>query len=119
MAFKFEELRIWHTALEISQEVHELTLTFPKEELFILTSQIKRAADSIALNIAEGSTGQSHKEFNRFLGISLRSAIEVVACLHIAHRRGYIEEPKLQEHKKSLEKVTISIQALRKKLKEE
>jgi len=57
MAFKFEELKVWQRALEFSYQIHQLTQSFPKEELFILTSQIKRAADSIVLNIAEGSTG--------------------------------------------------------------
>ena len=60
MAFKFEKLQIWQLALEMSYEIHNLTRAFPKEELFILTSQIKRAADSISLNIAEGCTGQSN-----------------------------------------------------------
>ena len=49
--------------------------------LYILASQIKRAADSVSLNIAEGSTGQSNPEFARFLGIALRSNIEVVGCI--------------------------------------
>jgi S23 ribosomal protein. len=87
MAFKFEELRIWQKALELTLLVHNLTLKFPKEELFILTPQIKRACDSIALNIAESSTGQSDAEFNKFLGYSLRSAIEVVGCLHVGFKR--------------------------------
>jgi four helix bundle protein len=55
-----------------------------------LSPQIRRAADSIALNIAEGSTGQSNAEFKRFLGISLRSAIEVIACLHLGKKRNVI-----------------------------
>jgi len=53
---------------------------------------MKRAADSVVLNIAEGSTGQSIPEFKRFLDIALRSAIEVVACLYLAHKRKYISE---------------------------
>ena len=57
MAFKFEQSVVWQKAIELSGLIHELTLTFPKEELFILTPQVKRAADSISLNIAEGSTG--------------------------------------------------------------
>ena len=52
MAFKFEKLRVWQKALELSSLVHNVTREFPKEELFILTSQIKRAADSVNLNIA-------------------------------------------------------------------
>ena len=84
MPFKFEKLIVWQKALELSDEVNKLTKTFPKDELFILTSQIKRAADSVALNIAEGSTGQTNPEFSRFLSYSLRSNIEVVGCIFIA-----------------------------------
>jgi four helix bundle protein len=53
---------------------------------------MKRAADSVVLNIAEGSTGQSKPEFKRFLGIALRSAIEVVSCLFMAHARKHIDD---------------------------
>jgi four helix bundle protein len=81
MAFKFEKLNVWQKSIDFGFGIHELTRTFPKEELYILTSQIKRAADSIALNIAEGSTGQTNAEFKLFLGYAIRSAIEVVSCL--------------------------------------
>ena len=96
MAFKFEDLKVWQKALALSVNVHNLTLTFPKNELYILTSQIKRAADSVVLNIAEGSTGQSNRELNRFLGYALRSAIEVVSCLHIAKARKIIESKEFE-----------------------
>lgn len=72
MSFKFEKLIVWQKAVDLSADVHEVTKYCPKDELFILTSQIKRAADSIALNIAEGSTGQSNLEFNKLLGYALR-----------------------------------------------
>jgi len=86
MPFKFEKLIVWQKALDLTAIVHEATFNFPKEELYILTSQIKRAADSVALNIAEGSTGQSNAEFNKFLGYALRSDIEVVGCIYIAKK---------------------------------
>jgi len=89
MAFKFEKLIVWQKSLDLSDEVNQLTKTFPKDEIYVLASQIKRAADSVSLNIAEGSTGQSNPEFGRFLGIALRSNIEVVSCLYLAQRRGY------------------------------
>ena len=73
MSFKFEKLKVWQKAVDLSTDVNELTRTFPKEELFILSGQLKRAADSVSLNIAEGSTGQSNAEFNRFLGFARRS----------------------------------------------
>jgi len=72
MPFKFEKLEIWKLAINLADEVHLLTRSFPKEEMFSLSSQMKRAADSISLNIAEGSTGQSDPEQLRFLGYSLR-----------------------------------------------
>lgn len=57
MAFRFEELKVWHKSLELANEIDLLTRTFPVIEKFSLCSQIKRAADSVVLNIAEGSTG--------------------------------------------------------------
>jgi len=92
MAFKFENLQVWQKALDLSDEINILSKDFPKDELFILTSQIKRAADSVVLNIAEGCTGQSNAVFKNFLSYALRSAIEVVSCLFIAKRRKIITD---------------------------
>jgi len=88
--FKFEKLTVWQRAIDFTSQIHELTRNFPKEELFILTSQIKRAADSIALNIAEGCTGQSNAEFRQFIGYAIRSGVEVASCLFIARKRKLI-----------------------------
>ncbi len=63
MAFKFEELNVWHKALDLSIEINQIVTLFPSFELYNLSSQIRRAADSVVLNIAEGSTGQSNGEF--------------------------------------------------------
>lgn len=92
MAFRFEELLIWQRAFQLANEIDKIAIGFPKQEMFSLSSQIKRAADSVVLNIAEGSTGQSKPEFKRFLGMALRSAIEVVSCLFMAKARNYIDE---------------------------
>ena len=80
MPFKFEKLLVWQKALDLATEIDAITRNFPKQKLYVLVSQIKRAADSVSLNIAEGSTGQSNAEFKRFLSIALRSDIEVVGC---------------------------------------
>lgn len=77
-------------AADLSNKIDTLTDKFPKKEMFSLSSQIRRAADSVVLNIAEGSTGQTKSEFKRFLGIALRSVVEVAACLYLAQSRGYI-----------------------------
>jgi len=105
MPFKFEQLGIWKLAIEFAGEVHLLTRQFPKEELFSLTAQFKRAADSVSLNIAEGSIGQSDAEQRKFLGYSIRSLAECVNCLYLAERRNYIsreEFTKFYKHSETL-----------------
>lgn len=116
MSFKFEKLEVWQDSMEIGYEVHLATRKFPKDELYVLTPQIKRAADSIALNIAEGSTGQTNAEFSKFLGYAIRSAIEVVSCLFIAKRRRIISEEDFQKGYSNLDVLVRKIQALRRTL---
>ncbi len=87
----FRKLKIYQRAIEFAVEIYKLSKTFPNEELYGLTSQIRRAVISISLNIAEGSGNDSEKEFKRFLEIALRSAYEVMACLEIALRLNYCE----------------------------
>jgi four helix bundle protein len=114
---KFENLRVWQDSVELSGLMNELSKTFPKDEVFVLTSQLKRATDSISLNIAEGSTGQSNAEFKRFLGIALRSGIEVVGCLYLAKRRPYIDQEQFAEYYSRVNSLIKSIQALRNSIK--
>jgi four helix bundle protein len=92
MKFKFENLIIWQKAMDYGEEIYLLSKQFPKDELYNLTSQIRRAVDSIALNISEGSIGQSVPEQKRFMGMAARSLAEVVTCLHKALRRKYISD---------------------------
>lgn len=99
--------------MELSGQIYELTEKFPKKEMFVLTSQIQRASDSIALNIAEGSTGQTNPEFRRFLSMALRSAIEVVSCLHLAQRRKLINQEEFDHFYQLLTELIKGIQALR------
>jgi four helix bundle protein len=92
MAFKFEQLDVWQLSLEHSDLIYDVTERLPELERFNLQSQIIRAATSISLNIAEGSTGQSDLEQNRFLGLALRSLIETVACQRLISRRKYVTD---------------------------
>lgn len=117
MPFKFEKLIVWQKAVDLSDMINQVTKSFPKDEIYVLTSQMKRAADSVSLNIAEGSTGQSNPEFNRFLGIALRSAIEVVGCIFLAKRRGYISDEDFDRIYKMCEEILVMINALRNSLK--
>lgn len=92
MSFKFENLIIWQKAMELGEDLDKLSNKFPPKEQFNLSSQMRRAADSIALNISEGSIGQSAPEFKKFMGYSIRSLAEVVTCLHKAKKREYLSE---------------------------
>lgn len=87
----FRNLKIYQRAIEFAVEIYKLSKTFPREELYGLTSQIRRAVTSISLNIAEGSGNNSEKEFRRFLEIALRSDYEVMTCLEIVLRLNYLE----------------------------
>lgn len=97
MSFKFEQLEIWQRALAYCDLCYVIAEQLPKSEDFNLASQIKRAATSIALNIAEGSTGQTNTEQTRFLGLAVRSVIETVACQRLIQRRFLTVESHLLE----------------------
>jgi len=94
MGFKFEKLIIWQKSKEFGKKIFQISKDFPKDELFNLVSQIRRAVDTIALNISEGSILQFTPEFKRFLGFLIRSLAEVVTCLYKAKNRNYISEEK-------------------------
>ena len=74
------------------EDIDTLSNNFPDKEKFNLSSQIRRASDSIAPNISEGSIGQTNPEQRKFIGYSIRSLAEVVTCLFKAKRRKYITE---------------------------
>jgi four helix bundle protein len=117
MPFKFEKLEIWQLAIILANDVHNLTRDFPKEEMFSLVVQMKRAADSISLNIAEGSTGQSNAEQAKFLRYAQRSALEVVNCLYLAIKRNYINKETFDKFYAELDKIAAKIQAFKNHLK--
>ena len=102
MPFKFEQLDVWKMSLDYVDLIYELAEKLPEAERYNLKSQITRAATSISLNIAEGSTSQSDAEQHRFLGMALRSLIETVACQRLILRRNYITE-KIQFEKGDLQ----------------
>ena len=92
MSFRFEKLTVWNESRVVVGKIYKITSKFPKEERFALMDQIKRAAVSIALNIAEGSDKKSDKEFIKFLRTSLGSLEEVVTVLYIAWDLKYINK---------------------------
>lgn len=117
MAYKFEKLDVWSLALDYLDLMYAVASALPKSEEYNLKSQITRAATSISLNIAEGSTGLSDAEQARFLSIAIRSLLETVACLYIVHRRGYLNDPEsLRAAYRASEALFTRLQAFRKSL---
>lgn len=80
--------------------------------MYLLASQIRRSANSVSLNIVEGSTGLTNAEFRRFLVIANRSALEIVGCLYLAKRRKYLDEDKFVSLYNQIEILVKMIQAL-------
>jgi four helix bundle protein len=117
VAFKFENLEVWKLSLEYVDRIYEIANLLPAKEEYNLKTQIVRSATSVSLNIAEGSTGQTDAEFGRFMGMAIRSGVEVIACLHLIRRRGYIDEKVFSQAYEFGEKLLVKLQALRKKLK--
>src|SRR4249919_2376645 len=90
--FSFERLETWKKAIEFADVVYRVTRTFPDDERFGLTSQMRRAAVSISSNIAEGSSRFSKIDFARFLEIATGSVFEVVSQSFISRNQGFISE---------------------------
>lgn len=120
MTYKFEKLEVWEMALDYTDLIYKIADQLPSAENYNLKSQITRAATSVALNIAEGSTSQSDPEQVRFIGFAIRSLVESVACMHLIQRRTYLSEIEiLREAYRTSEKLFAKLQAFRKKLKPE
>jgi four helix bundle protein len=91
--FKFENLEVWQLALVYQDAIYDIAKQLPRSEEYNLKSQISRAATPVALNIAEGSTGQTNNEQARFIGLAIRSLLEtVVYDQHLIARRKYIPD---------------------------
>ena len=89
---KHHELRVWQEAVTLVTEVYRFTAVFPKEEVFALTSQMRRAAISIPSNIAEGAARNTDKEFLQFLSIARGSLSELETQVIISRNLGYTKD---------------------------
>ena len=89
MAQDFHDLIVWQKAIELTLSIYRLTRSFPKEEMFGLTSQTRRASVSVASNIAEGRGRLNPAEFRQFLGLAQGSICELKTQLLVAKRLGF------------------------------
>ncbi|MGB3948701.1 MAG: four helix bundle protein [Bacteroidia bacterium] len=100
-----KELKIWNKAIDLTVEVYKATASFPKEEVYGLTSQIRRAAVSVPSNISEGAGRNSNKEFAHFLGIANGSSYELQTQLIISNKLNLISDEILQTMLKEIEEI--------------
>ena len=90
--FNFEKLDVWHKAIDFADTVYSVTKTFPSDERFGLTNQMRRAAVSISSNIAEGTSRSSRTDYARFVELATGSLFEVVSQSVISKRQGFLSE---------------------------
>ena len=111
--FRFEQLNVYKESLSFVDLVYKLTDKWPKAETFSLTDQLKRAAISVSLNIAEGSSRTS-KDFQHFLSTARGSVYECVASLTIALKRNYIDKQDFEKGYEFCDKLARMLTALKK-----
>lgn len=114
--FRFESLDIWKLSLDYADKLYDIANSFPREEMFALSDQLRRVAVSISNNIAEGSGSATNKNFSSFLDISIKSALETVNILFLASRREYIAEKERQSLYDEAEILIKKIRAFKNKL---
>ena len=112
--YSFEKLECWQHARQLAVWVYTTTTSFPAEEKFGITSQMRRAAISIASNIAEGTSRKSSKDQSHFSIISYSSAIELLNDLIIANDLGFLTPDMYNVGRERIEKQTLLIASLRK-----
>jgi four helix bundle protein len=112
----FQDLRIWQKGIEVVKDIYIVTKKFPKEELYGLTSQMRRSAVSIPSNIAEGFRRYHNKEYKQFLYITMGSCAELETQIIIAHELDYLKDNDKIEIIEKLKYICRMINQLIKKL---
>ena len=105
MAKMYENLEAWKEATDLAVKIYQVTKSFPNEEIFGITSQLRRASISISSNIAEGAGRKSKKDFKQFVHIASGSLNEVESLLHICSRLNLIGADSYNELKESAERL--------------
>jgi four helix bundle protein len=114
----FRDLKIWQRGVQLVEDIYQNTRHFPKEEVYGLTGQLRRAAVSIPSNIAEGFGRFHNKEYAQFLFTALGSCSEVITQLTIAQRLGFIKNSNAENLISEAEQISKMIMGLIKKLRE-
>jgi four helix bundle protein len=115
--FGFEKLTAWQKSVEYADLVYGVTKSFPAEERFGLTSQLRRSAVSVSSNIAEGSSRTSRTDFTRFVEIAYGSLLESISELQIAKRQGFLSDKMFETAYIAAEDLAKILSGLRRTLK--
>ena len=110
--YGFQKLEVWRLARKLVSEIYKITKLFPKEEQFSLSSQLRRAAISIPLNIAEGSARRTKKDFASFIRIAIGSLLEVYTCIEIANDEKYINISDYNKIKSQIQEIYFKLISL-------
>ncbi|MFO7618346.1 MAG: four helix bundle protein [Thermoplasmata archaeon] len=113
----YRDLDVWKLSHAFVIEIYKITLTYPKDEMYGLTSQIRRAAYSVPANIAEGNGRQHLKEYIQFLYISKASLNETTYCLLLSKDMGYIGQEKCNDLIERTDRIGMLIMGLIRSLK--
>ena len=113
-----KKLDAWKISVELVKEIYKLRASFPKEEIYGLVSQMRRAAISIPSNLAEGAARKNDREFVQFLYIALGSLSELDTQIHIARELGYLRGKEVGESAQLLDKASMLISGLIRKKRE-
>jgi four helix bundle protein len=112
----YKDLNIWKRSIGVVEDIYKITKNFPKEEIYGLTSQLRRSAVSIPSNIAEGFARFHNKEYRQFLFISLGSCAELSTQIIIALRLGYLESKEADQLLNEIDEISKMTMSLIKKL---
>ncbi len=110
--YSFYRLDVWKLGINLVNEIYTITKNFPSEEKFCLTSQLRRAAVSVPLNIAEGSIKRTKKDFASFVRISLGSLMEVMTCFEISLNQEYIKQKEYDKFQKLIQELYFKLISL-------
>ncbi len=110
--YNFRSLEVWQLGMDLVNRTYSLSRKFPSNEKFALTSQIRRAAISVPLNLAEGSIRHSKADFAHFIRFSLGSLVEVMTCLEISEQQNYLNKSDMKGIDELIEKLYFKLLAL-------
>ena len=116
MAFRFEGLEVFQLAIDFAKRCYQVTKDFPREEMFGLTANLRRAATSVALNIAEGSGRGTRRDFMHFIDVAQGSVFETIASFILAEQLGYLEQKDLVNLREQADKLGRKLNSFKRTL---